>query len=242
MPTDIDQSDIRFRIAAARRILYREGCDSNVGGHVSARDERRADSFWVTGFEYFDQTLPEQIVQMDLDLKPLTGRHELSPAVNFHALIYKRRPDVKAIVHLHSHYLSVLSSTGKEVGMYNVASVLFHNEQATYFDDGIKSHLEVVDALGDRRVVHIKNHGAIVASESIERAAIEALTLEKCARIHLECEAAGGTELPEAEVVNGKAMYQKYYLRHMWEANWARLRTSDRDLFEAAGQPSEPSC
>ncbi len=30
-------TDIRFRIAAARRILHREGCDSNVGGHVSVR-------------------------------------------------------------------------------------------------------------------------------------------------------------------------------------------------------------
>jgi L-fuculose-phosphate aldolase len=169
-PADMEQSDIRFRIAAARRILYREGCDSNVGGHVSARDEDRADAFWVTGFEYFDQTMPEQVVQMDLDLQPLVGRHELSPAVNFHALIYQRRPDVNAIVHLHSHYLSVLSSTGKTVGMYNVASVLFHEEQATYFDDGIKSHLDVVDALGDKRVVHIKNHGAIVASQSIEHA------------------------------------------------------------------------
>jgi L-fuculose-phosphate aldolase len=237
-PTDMDQSDIRFRIAAARRILYREGCDSNVGGHVSARDEHRDDAFWVTGFEYFDQTTPEQVVQMDLDLQPLVGRHELSPAVNFHALIYKRRPDVNAIVHLHSHYLSVLSSTGKEVGMYNVASVLFHAEQATYFDDGIKSHLDVVDALGDKLVVHIKNHGAIIASQSIEQAAIEALTLEKCARLHLECEAAGGSEILEAEVVNGKSMYRKYYLRHMWEANLARLHTSDPDLFDTGCRPA----
>jgi L-fuculose-phosphate aldolase len=178
----MDRTDIRFKIAAARRILYREGCDSNVGGHVSARDTRRPDSFWVTGFEYFDQTMPHQVVQLDFDLQPLTGSHALSPAINFHALIYKTRPDVRSIVHLHSHYLSVLSSTGRQVGMYNVASVLFHDEQATYFDDGVKSHLAVVDALGDKRVVLIKNHGAIVASQSLEEATIEALTLEAAAR------------------------------------------------------------
>jgi L-fuculose-phosphate aldolase len=42
--------DIRFRIAAARRILHREGLDSQVGGHVSVRvpDE---DAFWVTPFQ-----------------------------------------------------------------------------------------------------------------------------------------------------------------------------------------------
>jgi hypothetical protein len=28
-------------------------------------------------------------------------------------------------------------------------------------------------------------------------------------------------------------MYRKYYLRHMWEANLARLHTSDPDLFDS---------
>jgi L-fuculose-phosphate aldolase len=241
MRSDVERTDIRFKIAAARRILYREGCDSNVGGHVSARDPERPDSFWVTGFEYFDQTMPEQVVQLDFDLQPLTGSHAFSPAINFHALIYRTRPDVHSIVHLHSHYLSVLSSTGKQVGMYNVASVLFHDEQATYFDDGVKSHLAVVDALGDKRVVLIKNHGAIVASQSLEEATIEALTLEASARYHLECEAAGGTEIAEAEVVGGKAMYRRYYLRHMWEANLARLERSDPDLFEDGAEAEVPT-
>ncbi len=140
--------DLRFRIAAGRRILYREGCDSNVGGHVSARAEE-GDGFWVTGFEYLDQTLPHDLVKLDFDLHPLVGSHELSPAVNFHALIYQRRPDVGAIVHVHSHHLSVLSSVeGQTVGMYNVVAVLFHDEQATYLDDGVKAHTDVVDALG----------------------------------------------------------------------------------------------
>ena len=115
--------------------------------------------------------------------------------------------------------------------MYNVASVLFHDDQATFFDDGVKPHLEVVDALGDKRVVLMKNHGAIVASQSLEQATIEAVMLEQAARYHLECEAAGGTEIVEAEVVAGRAAYQKYFLPNMWDANLERLRRSDPDLF-----------
>ena len=89
----------------------------------------------------------------------------------------------------------------------------------------------MVDALGDKRVVLMKNHGAIVASQSLEHATIEAVMLEEAARYHLECEAAGGTEILEAEVVAGEAMYQKHFLPNMWEANLARLRRSDPDLF-----------
>jgi L-fuculose-phosphate aldolase len=234
----VDESDIRFRIAAARRILYREGCDSNVGGHVSARAASEA-AFWVTGFEYFDQTTPDRVCKLGFDLSLLEGEMAFSPAVNFHARIYELRPDVEAIVHLHSHYVSVFSSTGRTIGMYNVASVLFHEDQATYCDDGVKSHLSVVDALGDKRVVLMKNHGAIIASQSLEHATIEAVMLEQCARYHIECEAIGGTEILEAEVVAGRAMYQKHFLPNMWESNFERLRVSDPDLF--ACLPGSPT-
>ena len=227
----IDEKDIRFRIAAARRMLHREGCDSNVGGHVSARADDQDDAFWVTGFEYFDTTTSDRVCLLGFDLEPRIGELPMSPAVNFHAAIYQRRWDVNAIVHLHSHFISVLSSTARPVGMYNVVSVLFHDDQATYADDGVKSHLAVVDALGDKRVVLMKNHGAIVASDSLENATIEAMTLEKAARFHIECEAIGGTEIAEAEVLGGKAMYRKHYLPQMWAANFERLRQSDPDLF-----------
>ena len=115
--------------------------------------------------------------------------------------------------------------------MYNVASVLFHEDQATFADDGVRPHLDVVDALGDKRVVLMKNHGAIVASQSLEHATIEAVMLEEAARYHIECEAIGGTEIVDAEVRNGRAAYQKYFLPNMWEANLERLRRSDPDLF-----------
>jgi len=227
----VDEHDIRFRIAAGRRMLYRQGCDSNVGGHVSVRDEAD-DGFWVTGFEYFDETVPEGVAKLDFDLRPLVGHHELSPAVNFHARIYRLRPDVGAIVHLHSHHVSVLSSTERPVGMYNVAAVLFHDEQVVYADDGHKPHTQVADDLGDKRVALLKNHGAIIASDSLEHAIVEAITLEECARYHLECEAAGGTEIALDEVLAGKAMYRKHYLGQVWRANYRRIRRSDPDLFE----------
>ena len=51
----MDVDDIRFKIAAARRILANNGCESRVAGHVSARAEGE-DAFYVTPFEYFDET------------------------------------------------------------------------------------------------------------------------------------------------------------------------------------------
>lgn len=230
----MDSTDLRFRIAAARRMLYREGCDSNVGGHVSAREPGQ-NVFWATGFEYFDQTTPCGVAQLDLSLQVVEGELAFSPALNFHARIYEQRSDVNAIVHLHSHHLSVLSSVeGRTIGMYNVIAVMFYEDQATYFDDGHKAHVAVADELGDKRLILIKNHGAIIASQSIESATIEAIAAEKAARYHLECEAIGGTEILRDEVLGGRAMYFKHFVPNMWESNLARLRRSDPDLFDQA--------
>src|SRR4029079_18777729 len=60
-------------------MLHREGCDSNVGGHVSARAEDREGAFWVTGFEYFDTTVPDRVALLDFDLNPIQGALALVP-------------------------------------------------------------------------------------------------------------------------------------------------------------------
>ena len=57
----MDAEQIRFDIAMARRILAREGCESTVAGHVSVRAPGE-DAFWVSPFEYFDETVPERAV------------------------------------------------------------------------------------------------------------------------------------------------------------------------------------
>ena len=196
----MDTNDVRFKIAASRRILARNNCESAVAGHVSARAEGE-DAFWVSPFEYFDETLPDRVVKSSFDLQLLEGDWEPSPAIKFHAGIYRARPDVNSVIHTHSHYVSVLATTEQTVGMYNVGSVLFFEDQALYSDDGTHPPVDpqlMADALGAKRVLLIKNHGAVIASQSLENATIEALVLEQAARYHIEARAIGGTEFPRS--------------------------------------------
>jgi L-fuculose-phosphate aldolase len=226
--------DPRFLVAASRRILANNGCESQVAGHVSLRADGE-EAFWMTPFQYFDETLPADVGLVNFDLAVVEGTLDASPAVAFHAGIYQARSDVNSIIHIHSHYISVFSTLGRPVGMYNVESVLFHEDQALCEDDGTRPAVEtarLVEALGqEKHVIIIKNHGAIVAGSNIGEATVKAATLERCARYHLEAEAAGGTEFPELYVVQGKPKYHQYYVPQMWEANLRRLRKSDPELF-----------
>lgn len=102
--------DPRFRIAAARRIRYREGCDSAVAGHLSARADDRDDAFWISPFEYFDETTPDQVVKLSFGLELLEGSWEPSPAAQFPAAIYAGKPALRSVIHTHSHWVSVFST------------------------------------------------------------------------------------------------------------------------------------
>jgi L-fuculose-phosphate aldolase len=228
-----DLTDPRLRVAVSRRMLARNGCESMVAGHVS---ERADDGFWVSPFGYFEETTPEMVIKVGFDLERLEGDWDPSPAIQFHAAIYGSRPDVRSVIHTHSHYVSVLSTIGRPIGMYNVASVLFFEDQVLHADDGTKPAVQgndLAEELGDKRVVLIKNHGAIVASQSLEQATIEAMMLEAAARYHIEAEAIGGTEFPDAEALRGRGKYRQHFLPNMWDANVRRLRKSDPELFAA---------
>lgn len=233
----MDERDPRFLIAASRRMLARAGCESRVAGHVSMRADGE-DAFWVSPFGYFDETTPDMVVKLSLGLERLEGDWEPSPAVEFHAEIYRRRPDVASVIHTHSHELSKFVTRSIPIGMYNVAAVLFHEDQVCFDRDDPTRHEMgegLAGALGDKRVVLMKNHGAVVASQSLEQATIEAMMLEACAEYHLAAEAIGGTEFLEKEVVRGRGRYREFFLPQMWEANYRRLRRSDPDLFEHLG-------
>lgn len=226
--------DPRFQIAAARRMLHRNGCDSGIAGHVSTRIPGE-NAFLITPFEYFDETVPTSVVKVGFDMELIEGDAPVSPALQFHAAFYQRRADVNAIIHTHSHYVSVFTTAARTVGMYNLASVLFHDQQALFADDGSGQAAEgerMVKALGDRRVLLMRHHGAVVLAESLEFATIEALQLEKAARYHLEAEASGGVEMEEKEVLQLLPAHLQYFRQMGWAANLRRLERSDPDLFE----------
>jgi L-fuculose-phosphate aldolase len=224
--------DPRFRIAAARRILHRNGCDSGVAGQVTMLAEG-GDAFWTTPMDSFDLALATQAAKLDFGLGVLEGAMPMPAVMSFHAEIYRRRPEVKAIVHVHSHFLSVFVTADRLVGAYDLSAIPFQGRQATYADTGGDVRQEVartVDALADQRVLLMRNHGAIIVAESLEGAVVDTLQLEQSARIHMEAVAWGGAEIPEPIQI-ARSAGSPYARPLTWQAHLARLRRSDPDLF-----------
>jgi L-fuculose-phosphate aldolase len=222
----------QFRIAAARRILANEGCESMVAGHVSERSGQ--DAFWISPFEYFDETLPERIIEVGFDMVVRSGSWEASPAVQFHAAIYEQRPDVGAIVHTHSTYISALTTKQEPVQAYNIVAAPFVGRQALYFEDGLQPPVEgklVAAALAECDALLISNHGVILVGASLEEATMHAVLIEQAARYQLEATAAGGRTLADDAVERRAEFFRREGVRALWNACLERLPKTDADLY-----------
>jgi L-ribulose-5-phosphate 4-epimerase len=68
----------------------------------------------------YSQMKPEDIVIMDLENQLVEGNYKPSSEKHLHTEIYKARPDVMAVVHVHSRYAIAFSAVGMEIPVCNI--------------------------------------------------------------------------------------------------------------------------
>ena len=99
---------LRQKIALTCRILAAEGHEFALAGQITARGDRPG-TYWMLSFGLgFDEARASNLVLVDDDLQLLEGDGMVNPSNRFHLWIYRRRPNVNAIVHTHPPYCSAL--------------------------------------------------------------------------------------------------------------------------------------
>jgi L-fuculose-phosphate aldolase len=182
-------------LAAACRILAREGHESGLAGQVSARAEQPG-TWWTLQFGYgFEEASAERMVLVDGDLRPLNGGRP-NPGTRFHVWIYRKRPDVGAIIHTHAPYASALAATGQPLKTIHMDSAMLHGTAHLAEWPGVPVADDegriISAALGSARTILLANHGLLAAGASVEEAAYLAVFFERAARMQLRAMAAGG--------------------------------------------------
>lgn len=234
-----DTSSPQFRIAASRRMLYRAGLDSQVGGHVSLRVPGE-DAFWVTPFQYFDETVPEHVSKVGFDLTVhQQGTLPASPGINFHASVLMARPNVNCVIHTHARTISIFATTRRKFDVYYVYGSMFADLVGEFVDDPSltpdQEGAAIAAALGNNKVVLMPHHGSVHVGESLEFTTIEAIVFNMACEYQLAAMASGGQPMDPAAARSYRDAYYKYGFREqMWLANLRRLRVSDPDLFAPA--------
>jgi L-fuculose-phosphate aldolase len=185
----------REALAAACRILAREGHESGLAGQVTASAEQPG-TWWTLPFGVgFDEASAERMVLVDDDLRPLQGSRP-NPGVRFHVWVYRKRPDVRAIVHTHAPHASALAATGKPLRVIHMDSAMLYGCAHLPEWPGVPVADDegriISGALGEAKTVLLANHGLLTAGASVEEATYLAVFFERAARMQLRAMAAGG--------------------------------------------------
>jgi L-fuculose-phosphate aldolase len=182
-------------LAIACRILAAEGHESGLAGQVTARADQ-PNTWWTLEFGYgFDEATANRMVLVDEDLKPLSGARP-NPGVRFHVWIYRKRPDVQAIIHTHAPYASALSCTSSSLRTIHMDTAMLHGTAHLPDWPGVPVADDegriISGALGAAKTILLANHGLLAAGASVEEAAYLAVFFERAARMQLRAMAAGG--------------------------------------------------
>jgi L-fuculose-phosphate aldolase len=196
MAEDFPSADLppRESLAAACRVLAREGHESGLAGQVTARHD--AASWWTPPFGIgFEEASAERMVRVDEDLQPLQGTRP-NPGVRFHVWIYRKRPDVAAIVHTHAPYASALAATGQPLRVIHMDSAMLYGCAHLPGWPGVPVADDegriISGALGNAKTLLLANHGLLTAGASVEEATYLAVFFERASRMQLRAMAAGG--------------------------------------------------
>ncbi|MDT4892471.1 MAG: L-fuculose-phosphate aldolase [Pseudonocardiales bacterium] len=232
----LDTATVRLYLAAGRRILAREGAGSASFGLLAAR-HAGSRSILITPAAPEDTVSPDDIVEVDVEMHAEQLPARVSRAAGIALAVLRRRADVTAIVHTHSHAVSVLSTTRAPIGMYNEMSTLFFDEQVLAEDDGDRGSAaceRLAATLGSRRVLILPGHGMFSAAPTLPDVVIDGIALEKAANWDLAARGYGGAPIVQRHLDQTKPLYDRYFRKNMWEANLRRLQRDEPALFERA--------
>ncbi|MDR1514881.1 MAG: L-fuculose-phosphate aldolase [Synergistaceae bacterium] len=175
--------------------LITHGLTVGTGGNISVfNTEYQLMAISPSGMDYFT-TKPEDIVLTDLDGKVVEGDRKPSTEVDMHRIYYNMRKDVRAVVHCHSMYSTVLASLRMNlpaVNNYIAIAGGYDIRCAEYGTGGTWTLAEnSFRAMEGRYACFLANHGLLTCAADLPSAFMIAEEVERMAEAYYHAKLLG---------------------------------------------------
>jgi ribulose-5-phosphate 4-epimerase/fuculose-1-phosphate aldolase len=189
----MDLDRIKQDIVTASRVLHQQGIAAAFG-HVSAR---------IPGTDIFifpPRMSPalvglDNLLTLDTEGNQLSGEGRPNTEFWIHARIYKARPDVQSVCHVHPPSCVVLSSLGETIRPLHASGAVFKNNVQVFDPITLIRTRELGDAvaktLGAHGAMLLRGHGVNVADKNVPRVCVMTLWMEEAANYQLRAMSAG---------------------------------------------------
>jgi len=197
--------NLKKLIIETGRELYKQNLTIGTWGNISVLDSETGLIYIKpSGMDYNEINL-EDVIVVDKQGKTIEGFRKPSIEMPMHLSIYNARKDVRAIVHYHPVYSSVLAVTGFSLPGICEDFVQIVGEKvlcAKYALPGSDELAEnAVASLGDRNAVFLLNHGTLCVGKDMKEAIKVCYVVEKTAHIYILSKSIGKCRIiPEEDI------------------------------------------
>jgi L-fuculose-phosphate aldolase len=212
MPT---QHQFRREIVQFGSMLHQRGFIAATDGNLSVRLSDDRILVTPTGMSKGAMQASDMVV-VDLHGRKLKGRREVTSEIGMHLLIYRMRPDIRAVVHAHPRTATGFAAAGMALNQPLVCEVVIGLGQiplAPYGTPGTPELAETLEPLIPQYdAILMANHGVVTYGVDLQSAYMKMETVEHFAQITLVTHMLGKQQLLECSDLEKLIAVRSKYL------------------------------
>lgn len=199
----MSERELREGIVRIGRLLWERGLVGASEGNISVRLDEERLLATPTGLRKGELT-PGHLAILNLEGDQISGP-PASSEIRMHLRIYRRCPEVRAVVHAHPPCATAYAVAGRAVPTDSLAEAAEFLGKVALVPFGMPGTEELPDAmepfLADHHAFLLSNHGATTVGASLDQAYNRMEILERAAHVMLLAESLGGPQPIPAEAL-----------------------------------------
>ncbi len=171
------ERDARIALAVTYRAAALFGWNDTIYNHFTCRVPGEPECFLVKRHAHlFDEVTASSLMKVHMRGKALSFEDDVGPAAfAIHTAILGSRPDVNAMMHLHTPAGIALSARPEGFQFLNQEAAFFYDRISYYRFKGIEERADEIDQIAEalaplHHTLILRNHGIAVAGQSVQAA------------------------------------------------------------------------
>ncbi len=170
-------NNIVEKIVKTAHHIYDKDMILGKAGNISILDENNKFMYITASGTDFKSLSHEDILKVNLDDLSYVSHGDRVPSMetNLHVNVYKKRSDVKSVVHVHSPYATAFAFSNRRLRQLEGFGEITgeYITEVDYYPPGSKKLAQhASDALKNEDKVLLKDHGVITVGENIDEATL----------------------------------------------------------------------
>ena len=182
---DMSLDALRVDVAAACRLAALYQWDDHLANHVSVRVPG-TDNFLINPLGLlFSEVTAGSVLEVDEHGTTVSGRPINAAGFVVHSAVHMARPDVHAVIHLHTNETTAVGVTRS--GLLNLSPFSMAVHPVAYHDwEGVTveadERLRLAEHLAESSVMFLRNHGILAVGRTMAEAFQRAYFVQRRAR------------------------------------------------------------